>query len=95
MKGLKTIIYMSVAGGMVIYAVPKLEMGQGFTLPTIFGIVWISMALLVIAAHLHQIIGVDEETKKQLERINKYKKWRMEQFILGKSKVMKSQKDEA
>jgi hypothetical protein len=93
MKGLKNLIYMSIAVGMLIYAVPQLEMGQGLTLPTVFGIVWIGMALLIIAAHLHQLIGVDEETKKELVRINKYKKWRMEQFILGKSKVMRARKD--
>lgn len=93
MKGLKNLIYMSIAVGMLIYAVPQLEIGQGLTLPTVFGIVWIGMALLIIASHLHQLIGVDEETKKELVRINKYKKWRMEQFIMGKSKIMQTRKD--
>lgn len=93
MKGLKNLIYMSIAVGMLIYAVPQLEIGQGLTLPTVFGIVWIGMALLIIASHLHQLIGVDEETKKELVRIKKYKKWRMEQFIMGKSKVMQTRKD--
>ncbi len=93
MKGLKNLIYMSVAIGLLIYAVPKLQFGQGMTLPAVFGIVWLGMVLIIIAAHLHQWIGVDEETRKELIRINKYKKWRLEQFILGKSKVMQAKKE--
>lgn len=93
MKALKNLIYMSISIGLLIYAVPKLGFGQGMTLPAVFGIVWLAMVLLIIAAHLHQWIGVDEETRKELIRINKYKKWRMEQFILGKSKVMQAKKE--
>lgn len=31
------------------------------------------MALLVIASHLHQILGVDEEKRRELKRINRMK----------------------
>jgi hypothetical protein len=64
MKGLKNVIYMSLALGMLFYSVPRLDFNEGLTVSTIFGIVWISMALLVIAAHLHAILGVDEEQTK-------------------------------
>lgn len=92
MKKLKNLIYLSLSGGMIIYAVPKLEMGHGFTLPTIFSVLWIAMALLIFAAHFHQFIGVDEETQKELVRIKKYKKWKVEQFIVGKTRLLHGKK---
>lgn len=88
MKNLKNIVYLSIATGMIIYAVPQLEIGQGFTLPAIFGIAWLAVALLIVAANLHQLIGVDEETKKELERIKKYRRWRIEKYLTSKSKVL-------
>lgn len=92
MKGLKNVVYMSLALGMLFYAVPRLEMGHGFTAPTIFGIVWIAFALLIVAAHLHEILGVDEETRKELSRIDRMKKWQAEQMLSGKRKLMQIRK---
>ena len=92
MKKTKNLLYLSLTGGMIIYAIPKLEMGQGLTLPTVFSIMWILMALLIFAAHFHQFIGVDEETKKELVRIKRYKKWKVEQFIMGKAKLLQGKK---
>lgn len=65
MKGLKNVIYMSLALGMLFYSIPLLTFSGGLTLQTVFGIIWIAMALLVVAAHLHEILGVDEEQKKE------------------------------
>lgn len=71
MKEWKSVLLLSGSLGMVIYAVPRLEMGQGASLPTVFGIIWVAFALLVIAAHLHQLLGVDEETKAELARVKR------------------------
>ncbi|MFC6652146.1 hypothetical protein ACFSQ7_36370 [Paenibacillus rhizoplanae] len=38
-----------------------------------FGIVWCVFAFLVIASHLHFIIGVDEEKQKRLDAVRKAK----------------------
>ena len=92
MKEWKSVAYMSLALGMLIYAVPRIEMGQGFTLPTVFGIIWIGFALLVVAAHLHRILGVDEETKKEMARIRKYGRRQREQWLNGKLRVLESKK---
>lgn len=81
MKEWKSVAYMSLALGMLIYAVPRLEIGQGVTLPTVFGIVWIGFALLVVAAHLHRILGVDEETKQEMARIRLHSRRRREQWL--------------
>ncbi|KIL42379.1 hypothetical protein SD70_00050 [Gordoniibacillus kamchatkensis] len=92
MKGLKNVIYMSVALGMLFYAVPRLDLGQGLTAPAIFGVVWICFALLVVAAHLHAILGVDEETREELGRIGRMKKWQLEKTLQGKSKQLQFRK---
>jgi hypothetical protein len=64
-------IYLSLSAGMLIYAVPHLEMEQEWTLPTVFGIVWLSILIIIIAAQLFQFIGVDEETRNRgLRSIN-------------------------
>jgi hypothetical protein len=86
-KEWKSVAYMSIALGMLIYAVPRLDLGHGFILPTIFGIVWLGFALLIVSAHLHRILGVDEETKQELNRVRKISKMRREQWIVGKLRM--------
>lgn len=56
----KSLLYLSFALGLLIYALPRLEIGQGFTLPTAFAIAWIIVALLIIASHLRIVLRVDE-----------------------------------
>lgn len=91
-KEFKSVAYMSLALGMLIYAVPRLEIGHGLTGSTVFGIVWIGFALLIVAAHLHRILGVDEETKKEMARVRKYAKLRREQWLNGKMRMLDTKK---
>ena len=88
MKDAKYVVYLSCALGMLIYAVPRLDVGGGWTLPTVFAAVWILFALLVISAYLHYLMGVDEEMKKELTRVKRMKRWQLEQRIarLGRRK---------
>ncbi|MEI7024760.1 hypothetical protein [Paenibacillus sp. y28] len=81
MKPLHHVIYLLVALAMLAYAVPKLDLGQGAWIVTLFGIVWIGLALMVIAAHLHRLLGVDEETAKELTRVKKMRRLRQEQVL--------------
>ncbi|MEW9698306.1 hypothetical protein [Paenibacillus sp. SI8] len=92
MKGFKNVVFMSLALGMLFYSVPQLELRETMTLQMVFSIVWIGMALLVVAAHLHQILGVDEEKRKELNRIYRMKKWQMEQAIQGRRKLLQFRK---
>jgi|GEM_PF-677208 hypothetical protein len=82
-RGTKTMICVSLAAGMLLYAVPRLEVGQGWTWPTVFAVVWIGFALLVIASHLHLWLGVDEAEARRLKRIERMRKFRMRQRIVG------------
>ncbi|MEV2629380.1 hypothetical protein ABND78_16110 [Paenibacillus larvae] len=92
LKGLKNVIYMSLAVGMLIYALPKLNLGEGFTLPTLFGVVWVCFALFVVAAHLHELLGVDEERRQQMNRVQRMKKWQTEQTLQGRRKILQLRK---
>jgi flagellar biosynthesis protein FliR len=92
MKGLKNVILMSFALGMLIYSVPQLDFSNGYTMASIFGIVWICMALLVIAAHLHEILGVDQEQKQELIRIKRMKRWQLVQAVQGKRRILQFKK---
>ncbi|PYI57082.1 hypothetical protein [Paenibacillus flagellatus] len=92
MKDGKSVLYMSLALGMLIYAVPRLDIGGGWTMPTVFGIVWIAFALLVVAAHLHRLLGVDEETKRELARVRHHSRRTREQWVAGKIRMLGSKK---
>jgi hypothetical protein len=67
-------VYLGVAMVMMIFAVPQLQMGQGWTLPTIFGVCWLFFALCIIAVHLHMLLRVDDETRSQLNRVRKQRR---------------------
>jgi hypothetical protein len=92
LKGFKNVVFMSLALGMLFYSVPQLSFRESLTLPMVFSVVWIAMALLVVAAHLHQILGVDEEKRKELSRIKRMKKWQLEQAVQGRRKMLQFRK---
>ncbi len=71
MKGWINVAYMAVALGMVIVAVTQVELNPNETMATVFTLVWLSFALLIISSLLHEIIGVDEETRRDLVKIRR------------------------
>jgi hypothetical protein len=76
---IKHILYMLAALAMLVYALPMITFGQGGSWVSWFGVMWSLFAFLVIGAHLHFILGVDIENKKQLEWIRqaKLREWQM------------------
>ncbi|MBP1993269.1 hypothetical protein [Paenibacillus eucommiae] len=84
MRGLKHVILMGATVGMLFYLLPKLEFDIGFTAPAIFAIVWTCLALLVVAAHLHELLGVNDEKRQDFKRIKAVKRWQLEQMLQGK-----------
>lgn len=91
-KGIRNLIYMGVTLGMLIYAVPQLNFSEGVTTATVFGVTWIAIALLVVAAHLHELLGVEEETRRELLKVKKMKRWQLEQMLQGRRKVLQLKK---
>jgi hypothetical protein len=69
MKGLKNLVYTVFAAGMLIYAVPQLRVGHGFSLETIFAMVWLGLALTVIASHLYFLLKVDQELESETKTL--------------------------
>jgi hypothetical protein len=92
LKGTKSIMYVGLALGMLFYAVPRLDIKAGLSLPTVFGVVWILFALVIIGAHLHELIGVDEQKKREITRVKRMKSWQFEKLIQGKRKMLQFRK---
>ncbi len=80
----RTILYLILAVGMLLYAIPRLHVGNGWTEETIFAASWIAISLLIIAAHLYDWIGVDEKTQKELDAVKRYKYWRLQQKMTNR-----------
>ncbi|WP_054957039.1 hypothetical protein [Paenibacillus dakarensis] len=82
---IKHFIYLLIALGMLLYALPSISFAGGFSWVSLFGAVWAGFALLVIASHLHILIGVDDAKQRALDEIRKQKmnqwqlKWPEEQ----------------
>ncbi|WP_253944614.1 hypothetical protein [Paenibacillus sp. NEAU-GSW1] len=75
---------------MLVYAVPKLELGGPWNVANVFGLVWTVFALVVIAAHFNALLLMSEEKRKEIERIRRQKKrmWerRLEKSVSGSSR---------
>ncbi|MFD1957596.1 hypothetical protein ACFSL6_26350 [Paenibacillus thailandensis] len=73
LRKLRHAVYLIASLGMLVYAIPRLEFGGAWDMADVFGVVWCVFALLVIAANLNEILLVDEQKRKQLERIKRAK----------------------
>lgn len=62
MSAARHMFHLSCILGLLIYALPRLEVGQGWTQETIFSVVWIAVALIIVAAHLRIVLRVDEQS---------------------------------
>ncbi|PZD94254.1 hypothetical protein DNH61_17720 [Paenibacillus sambharensis] len=62
---------------MLFYGLPRIELGEGFTLQNVFGAIWVGFAMMVAAAHLHMLFNVSEETSRHLTSVKrkKYAMW--------------------
>lgn len=92
MKGTRSIVSLSLILGMLVYALPHLHIGGGFTLPTVFAVLWLLFALILVAAHLYDVIGVDEAGREEMRRIGRMGKWQTEQRLRGKRPMLTAKK---
>lgn len=81
MRELRNAACLGLALGLLIYAVPRLDVGQGWTESAVFAVCWLVMVLLIIAAHLHEILGIDEQTRQQIDQVKRYR-MRLQQQLL-------------
>ncbi|MBN3522931.1 hypothetical protein [Paenibacillus apiarius] len=69
----KHAVYIALVLAMLLVVLPTISLKEGLTPAVWFGIVWSAFALLVISAHLHRLLRVDEETERRLKRIKQEK----------------------
>ncbi|GGH57821.1 hypothetical protein [Paenibacillus silvae] len=86
----KHVIYLLVALSMLVIALPRISFAGGLDWVNIFGIVWVLFSLLIVGAHLHFILGVDEEKKRALEAVRRAKLRQWEMKLLDKQEQRKS-----
>ncbi|WP_434751971.1 hypothetical protein [Paenibacillus amylolyticus] len=90
LKKTKHVIYLLIALSMLVIALPRISFAGGMDWVNIFGIVWVLFSLLIVGAHLHFILGVDEEKKRALEAIRRAKLRQWEMKLLDKQERSKS-----
>ncbi|WP_342555188.1 hypothetical protein [Paenibacillus sp. FSL R7-0652] len=84
LKKTKHVIYLLIALSMLVIALPRISFAGGMDWVNIFGIVWVLFSLLIVGAHLHFILGVDEEKKRALEAVRRAKLRQWEMKLLDK-----------
>jgi len=82
MKMLKTIIYFIISLAILFYAIPRIPLFHADFAAQLFAFAWLFFALLVVGAHLDQLLFLDEEKRNQIAKIKAYKRWKREQEIL-------------
>lgn len=92
MKGTGSIVSLSLILGMMIYAVPQLRIGEGFTLPSIFAVLWLLFALILVAAHLYDVIGVDQAAREEERKTGRMRRWQMEERLRGTRRMLTAKK---
>ncbi|OAX49939.1 hypothetical protein [Paenibacillus sp. AD87] len=90
LKKAKHVIYLVIALSMLVIALPRISFAGGMAWVNIFGIVWVLFSLLIIGAHLHFILGVDEEKKRALEAVRRAKLRQWEMKLVDKQEQSKS-----
>lgn len=70
---------------MLFIALPTIPLREGFSLASIFGVVWALFAVLIIGAHLYRLLKVDEDTEMRMKAIKKEKIRKLERRIMGDS----------
>lgn len=92
MKLFKSVAFLGLALGMLAYAVPRLHIGGGWTMSTVFGVVWICLALMIVSAHLHATIGVGEQTEERLRQVRRMRRWQTDRALQRKLRTMGARK---
>lgn len=64
-------LYLLAALGMLVYALPRLELNSAWTAATVFGVLWSALALLVIAANLRVLLTDRERERRRISAIRR------------------------
>jgi len=75
-KLFKSIVYFILSLALLFYGVPRIPMFDADDKGLLFSAVWLFFALLIVGAHLDQLIGLDEEKRDglKLKKVQRLKK---------------------
>lgn len=78
------VLYLLIALAMLVYALPRLELNAPWSLMSLFGLVWLLFASLIVIANVNALV-MSEEKRKELARIKRAKAQLWEQKLLQKA----------
>lgn len=78
------VLYLLIAIAMLVYAFPRLELSAPWSLMSVFGLVWIVFASIIIISHVNALV-MNDEKRKELARIKRAKALLWEQKLLQKA----------
>ncbi|MDQ8739194.1 hypothetical protein [Paenibacillus sp. LHD-38] len=82
------VLYLLIALAMLVYAFPRLELSAPWSLMSVFGLVWLAFASLIVIANVNALV-MSEEKRRELARIKKAKAQFWEQKLLQKASASK------
>jgi hypothetical protein len=88
----KGFLYLIFALTILFYAVPRLPIYSIDSAASLFAVVWLCFALLIIAANLYHLFGVDREEEEAYRKVQRMKRWKMEQQLLKLSRMRSAQR---
>ncbi|MFC4767793.1 hypothetical protein [Effusibacillus consociatus] len=65
-QALRSFVYMGLGLAVLFYAIPQLP-EVSWSAGGVFSVVWLLFGVLIIAANLYYLIGVDKERKRRLQ----------------------------
>ena len=68
---------------MLFIALPTIPIREGWSLASVFGLIWSAFALLIIGAHLYRLLRVDEATEARLRQVKAERYRAVEERIMG------------
>lgn len=83
----KGFVYLIIALTILMYAVPRLPIHSADSAASLFAAVWLCFALVVLAAQLYHLFGVDREEEESYRKVQRMKRWKMEQQLLKLSRL--------
>ena len=79
---IRSFFYLIIALAIVFYALPLVPFVSQDLSASLFSIVWTTLALIIIGAHLNSLIDLDLKRRINLIKLEKYRLWKKEQKLL-------------
>ncbi|MFD0620305.1 MULTISPECIES: hypothetical protein [Paenibacillus] len=80
-KVAKSVIYLGVALGMLLFAWPKLHLLLSWSAGTVFVYVWLLFAFLIILSQLHYLLLSSEQQEEKIQRLRRYRRLQWQQKL--------------